>query len=63
MADRLLEGRLVERLTQMRAEGLSYDDIARHLFAEAGITTTGETIRSWGRQLDIDTPDETAASV
>jgi len=56
MADTLLGGRLVERLTQLRGEGLSFDEISRHLFAEARVTTSGETCRSWARQLGIEPP-------
>lgn len=63
MADRLLDGRLAARLAELRAEGQSYDDIARILFAEAGVSTTAQTCRAWGRKLGLDEPatDEMAS--
>lgn len=47
LLDRLLDGKLGERIHQARADGHSYERIARDLCAEQGIDLTGETIRRW----------------
>lgn len=47
LLDRLLDGKLGERIDQARAEGHSYERIARELCAEQSIDLTGETIRRW----------------
>lgn len=54
MADRLLEGRLTERLTALRQDGRSFDDIAKALHGEGGVEVSGETLRIWARQLGIE---------
>ena len=54
MADALMKGRLVERLRELRAEGRSYDEISRVLYAEASVNASGRTIRDWCTQLDSD---------
>lgn len=51
MADRLLQGRLADRLITLRGEGLSFEDISRRLYADAGIEVTGGTLRIWHREL------------
>lgn len=47
MADRLADGKLAEIITTYRLEGLSFDDIARRLFADHGIEVTRQTIANW----------------
>jgi len=47
LVDRILEGKLTDRLTQWRDEGLSYDAIARRLDADHDIGVTAETVRKW----------------
>jgi len=53
MADRLAGGSLVDRLREMRAEDLSYDEIGRRLFAAYGIEVTRQTLSNWCEQLGI----------
>jgi len=50
MADRLLGGQLGARLTELRAEGLSWEDIAKRLHVD-GVEVSGETLRAWGATL------------
>lgn len=47
MADRLAGGRLIEIIATSRADGLSFDDISRRLFAEFGIEVTRQTLANW----------------
>lgn len=54
MANKLLDGGLVTRLTELREAELSFEDISRLLLVEAGVTVTAETIRKWVRQLEIE---------
>lgn len=53
MANRLADGKLPELLAQLRAEGLSWDDIGRKLHGELGIEVTAETLRKWSELLGI----------
>lgn len=53
MADRLLAGRLAERMREHRANGLSWPDISRRLYDEAGIEASDETLRTWAKALGI----------
>lgn len=54
LVDRLLDGKLEELLTEMRADEQSYDTIARRLHAEHDIDVTGETVRRWCIDLDVE---------
>lgn len=54
MADTLMRGGLEARLGELRAEGRSYDEISRVLYAEASVNISGRTIRDWCVQLDSD---------
>jgi len=54
MADRMVDGRLTAIIVEKRAEGVSAEGIARILYADHGIVTTGQTIRRWLRQLDAE---------
>lgn len=51
LVDRILGGKLDERLKAWRAEGLTYDGIARRLDAEHDIDVTSETVRKWCASL------------
>lgn len=66
MADTLMKGTLEERLRELRAEGRSYDEISRVLYAEGSVNISGRTIRDWFVQLeaapDPDDAPEAAAS-
>ena len=57
MADRLLAGSLAERLTALRADRRSYDDIAKTLYAEAGVAASGRTIAAWCAHLGIESTE------
>jgi len=48
-----LGGRLAERLTEWRTEGLSFDSIAFRL-REHGVVVTGETVRQWVREHGLE---------
>lgn len=61
MANRLMDGRLADRLESLRADDLSFETVARILYTEAGVEATAETIRSWTRQLGIEPPIEAAS--
>lgn len=52
MADRLADGRLTELIAEGRAAGLSYDDIARRLYADYGIEATRQTVANWASAID-----------
>lgn len=54
MADRLLEGKLAERLFLLRDAGFSYAEIARRLYQDAGVVVTGETVRTWILRLNLE---------
>lgn len=47
MADKMAGGRLAEIIANGRAEGLSFDDIARRLYADFGIEVTRQTVANW----------------
>lgn len=53
-ADKLLDGNLASLLRERRAGGTSYAQIARELDHDHGIAVTGETIRTWCRDLGIE---------
>lgn len=59
MADRLTDGRLAERLLDLRSSGESWPDIARVLYAEAGVVAHVSTLAEWHRQL---TDEQTEAA-
>lgn len=61
MADRLAGGNLADRLTELRGEDRSFEQIARDLHNEFGVEVTAETVRKWSRQLGIE-PTARAAS-
>jgi intein-encoded DNA endonuclease-like protein len=60
MANQLMQGRLADRLKELRDKGLSFDAIARTLHRDADVVTTGTTVASWCRALGIDPVQESA---
>lgn len=62
MADRLLDGKLIELLREQREQGLSFDEISRRLFAEHEIEFTGQTLRNW-LMADDDAAADTVEAV
>ncbi len=52
LADKVLGGTLAERLRRMRAEGLTYDQMAEELRPAIGVSR--ETLRRWVVQLAVD---------
>lgn len=53
LADRVLDGRLAERLTEWRSEGLSFEACARKLSDLLGEYMTAETVRVWCAELGV----------
>lgn len=62
MADRLLDGHLVDRLTELRGEGLSTESIARTLYAEAGVHVSARTVSKWCQQIGLDAEPESVSA-
>jgi hypothetical protein len=60
LIDRLLPGGLEARLRRQRAEGLSFEDMAKSLHVEETIVVSGELVRKWCDDLAI-TSDSTTA--
>lgn len=54
LADRVLGGQLAQRLRDQRSAGASFDAIARQLSSD-GIEVSGETVRTWCADLEIET--------
>ncbi len=52
MADALLDGKLAERITDLRGQGLPWEQIARRL-AEHGVQVSAAGVRNWGIALGI----------
>lgn len=53
IADGKLDGKLAERLTELRSEDRSWRWIARRLESQVGFLLNHETLRSWGETLGI----------
>lgn len=53
MADRLMGGTLRERLSALRDEGRSFEDISRVLYAEKGVEVGARTLFGWAKALGI----------
>lgn len=53
LADRVLDGRLAETLTAFYRESRSWEDVARRLYAEHGLTVSGQTLRRWAKELGL----------
>lgn len=43
---------LIDRVEKMRADGKSYDVIARYVTKQAGVTVGRESIRMWFKRLE-----------
>lgn len=56
LVDRLLDGRLAEILTSWRAEGLSYETMARRLEADHDVTVSIATVYRWCDAIADDQP-------
>ena len=54
MADKLADGQLAERLTTLRADGLSLDRIAARLVEEFGVQVTKQTVANWLAALGVE---------
>jgi len=53
MADRMADGTLEEQIRSLRADGESWEVIARRLYEAHGIEVTGQTLRNWGLALGL----------
>lgn len=62
MIDRLLDGKLEATLREQRAAGMSWEEMARRMYAEHAAPISGATLRSWGKQLEIPDPTPEAAA-
>jgi len=51
MADRLAGGDLDSTLRQMKANGDSFNTIAKRLYADYGVDVTGQTVANWLKAL------------
>lgn len=49
MANRLVGGNLFEQIEAMRAQGLSWFDVAMVMRQKYGVTSSHETLRRWYR--------------
>lgn len=56
MANALMSERLEARLSELRGEGRSYDDISRVLYAEKQIVVSSRTLRDWCVRFDTEAP-------
>lgn len=54
LANKALDGKLAARLSQGRAEGLSFYDLRDEL-RDQGIAVSHETVRRWCMELEIET--------
>ena len=54
LADRIIPGGIHAWLLARRAEGLSAESIARQLHTEHDIVVSGQTVRTWLRDLTAD---------
>lgn len=52
LVDQVLDGKLVEILTDLRSKDATYDDMARH-FESLGVPVSRETLRRWVKQFGI----------
>jgi hypothetical protein len=53
MADKLAQGRLEALMGSLYGDSGSWEEVSRRLFAEHGITISGQTLRRWAEQLGI----------
>ena len=63
LLDRLMDGTLTEWLTNERAAGVTFSDMAVNLREQYDVKLTGETLRGWCIERDIPTSrDNTEAA-
>ncbi len=64
LADYILEGTLEPKLRAWRASGMSWDTIAKELWAETDkkVSITGPGVQAWARQLGIEDPQPSDAA-
>lgn len=55
-------GRIDSIIRAERSKGLSYDEIARRLFAAHQVEISGNTLRTWARELGIEAEPQEVAS-
>lgn len=60
LVDQALQGRLTEILADLRGQRLSYERIARRLYADHGIEISKEQIRVWCQDSGIEKPEKAA---
>lgn len=53
LVDKILDGRLAFELRRMRADGLTFDQMA-HAFSVRGIDISRETLRRWSKDQGED---------
>lgn len=53
MADKLAEGQLVDRMTDLYAESHSWEEVAKRLLVDHHVAVSGQTLRRWASELGI----------
>lgn len=53
MADRLLDGALIEFMTAAYDESHSWEEVSRRLLTQHNVVVTGQTLRKWAHELGI----------
>jgi len=53
MADRVVEGQLETILRDAYGQDRNWEQVSRRLYAEHGLSISGQTLRRWARQLGI----------
>lgn len=53
MADRVLNGTLADTLAVLYKESRSWEEVARRLYADHGLTVSGQTLRRWAKELGL----------
>lgn len=54
LIERILDGQLTDVLVDCRRQKMSHERIARHLGTEYEIEVTGEQVRKWCIESDVD---------
>jgi len=53
LVDQVMGGQLLASLRAYRTKGLSWEEVSRCLFADHGVTVSGQTLRRWAPNLDL----------
>ena len=53
MADRVLEGALVDFMRAAYDESRSWEEVSRRLLTQHSVVVTGQTLRKWAQELGI----------